>query len=132
MLIFPLKKEWYDKIKSGKKTVEYREFKPYWTKRIYAEFKKQFAKKCGEVFLSELLSEHHLLTLFVKALEGTSVVFDNPVLWDCKLRLGYTKEYLSAKITKIEVVDGKDTDLHIDKPVYAIHLINVKEMKEVV
>lgn len=25
MLIFPLKKEWYDKIKSGEKTVEYRE-----------------------------------------------------------------------------------------------------------
>ena len=24
MLIFPLKKEWYEKIKSGEKTVEYR------------------------------------------------------------------------------------------------------------
>lgn len=30
----------------------------------------------------------------------------------------------------IEIVDGKDTDLHIDKPVYAIHLENVKEIKE--
>lgn len=29
MLIFPLKKEWYEKIKSGEKTVEYRELKPY-------------------------------------------------------------------------------------------------------
>lgn len=30
MLIFPLKKEWYEKIKSGEKTIEYREVKPYW------------------------------------------------------------------------------------------------------
>ena len=34
MLIFPLKKQWYEKIKSGEKTVEYREVKLYWTKRI--------------------------------------------------------------------------------------------------
>lgn len=30
-----LKSEWFDKIKSGEKTVEYREIKPYWQKRIY-------------------------------------------------------------------------------------------------
>jgi len=29
-----LKKEWYEKIKSGMKTTEYREVKPYWDKRI--------------------------------------------------------------------------------------------------
>jgi len=34
MLIFPLKKQWYEKIKSGEKTIEYREVKPYWSKRI--------------------------------------------------------------------------------------------------
>jgi len=28
MLIFPLKKQWYDKIKSGEKRIEYREVKP--------------------------------------------------------------------------------------------------------
>ena len=37
MLVFPLKKEWYEKIKSGEKTVEYREIKPYWTKRLQNE-----------------------------------------------------------------------------------------------
>lgn len=30
MLIFPLRKEYYEKIKSGEKTVEYREVTPYW------------------------------------------------------------------------------------------------------
>lgn len=50
--------------------------------------------------------------------------------YPCILRLGYTKRYMTAKITKIEVADGKDTDLHIDKPVYAIYLTNVKEAVE--
>lgn len=31
---FNLKKEWFYKIKNGEKTHEYREFKPYWNKRI--------------------------------------------------------------------------------------------------
>ncbi len=29
-----LKRKWYDKIASGKKTSEYRECKPYWNKRL--------------------------------------------------------------------------------------------------
>ena len=37
MLIFPLKKQWYEKIKSGEKTIEYREVKDYWTKRFLKE-----------------------------------------------------------------------------------------------
>ena len=31
---FNLKKEWFEKIKNGEKTHEYREFKPYWNLRI--------------------------------------------------------------------------------------------------
>ena len=34
MLIFNLKKEWFEKIKSGEKTHEYREVKPYWERRL--------------------------------------------------------------------------------------------------
>jgi len=34
MLIFNLKKEWFDKIKSGEKTHEYRLATDYWRKRI--------------------------------------------------------------------------------------------------
>lgn len=34
MLTLPIKKEWFDKIKSGEKTTEYREAKPYWHKRF--------------------------------------------------------------------------------------------------
>ena len=95
MLIFPLKKEWYEKIRSGEKTVEYREVKPYWDSRLY--------------------STKHFLKLGITR--------------DCFLQLGYNpKTRFRATIIKIEIVDGMDTDLYIDKPVYAIHLADVREL----
>ena len=39
-----------------------------------------------------------------------------------------SKRYMVANINKIEVVDGKNTDLKIDAPVYAIYLNSVHEM----
>lgn len=104
MLIFPLKKEWYEKIKSGEKTIEYREVKPYWNNRIKNE-------------VGKLLDNDDLQKNKVYYIPKVS----------CKLRLGYTNRYMTANITKIVIVDGKNTDLHIDKPVYAIHLSDVNE-----
>jgi len=106
MLVFTLKKEWYEKIKSGEKTIEYREVKPYWTKRLNSCFTIPAASQLLEGIRKELTFN---------------------CVFPCKLRLGYTKEYLSARIIKIEIVDGKDADLHIDKPAYAIHLSNIME-----
>lgn len=100
MLIFPMKKEWYEKIKSGEKTIEYREVKPYWTRRLE---RAEFSGGCMYWDFDRKL-----------------YVFDN-FSAPCFFRLGYTKETLEAWITKVEIVDGKNTDLHIDKPVYAIH-----------
>ncbi len=37
MLILPIKKKWFDMILSGEKKEEYREIKPYWTKKIMNE-----------------------------------------------------------------------------------------------
>lgn len=34
MLIFNLKKEWFEKIRSGEKTHEYRQYNSYWEKRL--------------------------------------------------------------------------------------------------
>lgn len=34
MLILPIKRKWFNMIKSGEKKEEYREIKPYWTKRL--------------------------------------------------------------------------------------------------
>ena len=119
MLIFPLKKEWYEKIKSGEKTIEYREVKPYWTKRIATNlFRPMFG----------LYSPKKVFDI-VSTL-GFAVSFSPNPEYLCELRLGYTKKSLKAQIWKIEVVDGKNTDLHIDKPVYAIHLADVKEIEK--
>ena len=96
MLIFPLKKEWYEKIRSGEKRIEYREVKPYWDKRIRSQY-----------------------------------YFNNsPDFNKCVLSLGYTKQRLAADITDIQIIYGLHTDLHIPKNVYAIHLANVRELKQ--
>lgn len=118
MLIFPLKKEWYEKIKSGEKTVEYREVKPYWIKRICNAVQSfNYENNYKAVFFDKTDKEHLKQT------------FKIPM--ECYLQLGYNaKTRLSGLITDIRVVDGKDTDLHIDKPVYAIHLTDVREAKE--
>lgn len=115
MLIFPLKKQWYEKIKTGEKTIEYREVKPYWTKRFYSELSKEFERR----FERKFCSYEDFMSSAVKCEEDAGLT--------CKLRLGYTNQYLTANITKIETINGKDTDLHIDKPVYAIHLTDVRE-----
>ena len=88
MLTFILKKEWFEKIESGEKTVEYREATPYWNKRVAS-----FIGKIREA-------------------EGSDLVI---------FRLGYTKKFLKARITKIEKKDGKDTDLKCDNLVFALH-----------
>ena len=38
MLTLPIKKKWFDMIKSGEKKEEYREIKPYWFVRFKNEF----------------------------------------------------------------------------------------------
>ena len=117
MLIFPLKKQWYEKIKSGEKTIEYREVKPYWTTRItkYKKWYSQFLRpKDRADFIHFYNAEFNSLQCKAK----------------CILKLGYTKTYMIATITRIEVVYGKDTDLAIEKPVYAIYLADVKECGE--
>lgn len=119
MLIFPLKKEWYEKIKSGEKTVEYREVKPYWTKRIaMALCSSMFALYSSEEVFNKV-SATGFKKKFAACYPANA----------CLLRLGYTRKKLTAYISLIEIVDGKATDLHIDKPVYAIHLVNVKEVE---
>lgn len=90
-LKLPLKKEWWNKISKGEKTHEYREVKPYWTKRIY----------CGK------MQKVH------------SILF----------RLGYTNTYMPAKIINITIVNGLNTDLKVDKPVYDIEFSLIKRCK---
>lgn len=47
MLTFNLKKEWFEKIKSGEKTHEYRVVNNYWGKRLYTQWNKYKFKGTG-------------------------------------------------------------------------------------
>lgn len=106
MLTFILKKEWYDKIKSGEKTIEYREIKPYWTSRLNSALQ-----------LDNCLQN-----------EGDWIEWLSSCMPRCRLRFGYTNQYLLARIREIEIINGKDTDLAIDKPVCAIYLSDIEEV----
>lgn len=109
MLTFNLRKQWYEKIRSGEKTIEYREDKPYWRSR----FEKEFPR----------------LDLYVQGVrQSPSFFVFEP--HECVLRLGYTKRKMRARITGIErLVSGIDTDLATHNPVFALHLDDVLEVE---
>ena len=101
MLTFNLKKEWFDKIKSGEKTHEYREIKPYWVKRL----------------------DYIKSTLDRKLINGHFCYFVS----------GYPKrsevdKYMGAIIKSISIINGKNTDLAIDKDVYDIEFELITEV----
>lgn len=97
MLIFNLKKEWFEKIKSGEKTHEYREVKPYWTTRIFNEI-----ARCSSN------GQRYLECLFVNAYNYSDTLTGHIIYVD-----------------KREC--GIDTDLKIDKPVYDLAFELIKE-----
>ena len=107
MLTFNLKKQWFEKIKSGEKTHEYREVKPYWTKRLAN-------------FLDLQVEDFKVLEY------STLLLNDYPYF--C-FRLAYTSEYLEAYIIAISKINGKNTDLAIDKDVYDIAFKLVQEVE---
>lgn len=49
MLVLPIKKKWFDMIKSGEKKEEYREIKPYYQKRFQNDGLFEFTMKHGFV-----------------------------------------------------------------------------------
>lgn len=118
MLTFNLKKQWFDKIKSGEKTHEYRECKPYWKKRLYPS-----AYKNGKLVG---------INRFVEI--GFSAIYHKTKTPDICFKMGYPKsnetdKILYGQIKTIKIVNGKNTDLAIDRDVYDIEfeLIGDKE-----
>lgn len=99
MLTFNLKKEWFEKIKSGQKTHEYREYNNYWITRINNALRK-----------------------------------DNEPL--CCFACGYPSKddknkRLYGKITNVQIIEGKHSDLNIDKLVFNIWFELVSECEVV-
>ena len=108
MLTFNLKKEWFEKIKSGEKTHEYRVMSDYWISRIMPELNFNFKKMRFELPLYRFTNRGLKI--------GDTIVFAN----------GYPSKNnkerkLMALVTSIKYnVDGRDTDLKVKKLVFDI------------
>lgn len=114
MLIFNLKKEWFEKIKSREKTHEYRLQTEYWIKRIM-----------------NFLGNSNVKLRLIKAInEGDYFEFRTDACFPYSRAVcfccGYPKKEESSKriyglIKKISAnIDGRDTDLEINEPVFDI------------
>ena len=103
MLTFNLKKEWFEKIKSGEKTHEYREIKDYWTTRIINYF---------HIDIDKL---------------KRGITYRYTGSFDIIFRIGYGGEKLIATTKSIKIIAGLNSDLKIDKPVYDIEFELIKE-----
>lgn len=97
MLTFNLKKEWFEKIKSGEKTHEYRVNNDYWFNRLFPI----------------LLKVKHQ-------------IYRNKTEIQCIFACGYPrkediKRRIYAKMIQVSYLNsGLQTDLKINKPVYDI------------
>ncbi|MBQ9149841.1 hypothetical protein IJX73_02810 [bacterium] len=114
MLTFNLKKEWFEKIKSGEKTHEYREVKDYWINIFLREF---FCidKKTKPADVSTYKAG------FLTCLSQNYCSFGKPTI---RFMNGMVSEKIKpriyAKMKSIGIINGKETDLKINKPVFDI------------
>jgi hypothetical protein len=106
-LFLPLAAVWYDKIKSGEKTTEYRELKPYWMKRLNVKSVNILGKKNSDGPERRPASIN-----WNSGLWPDFVIFSR----------GYTSERICFEISGVSVVPGINSDLKIDAPVFAIKL----------
>lgn len=82
-LHLPLKKQWYEMIESGIKTEEYREIKPYWTRRFIGMNQPLFSFRYGYQQVN---------------VKGYTHV---------KFSYGYTKRTMTFEIKEITIGKGK-------------------------
>lgn len=103
MLILPIKKKWFDMIKSGEKKEEYREIKEYW----FTRFKNEFGSICDD-------------NLVIRLGKGR-VIFKN----------GYQKN--APKIMcKVDITTGygkSEWGAEPNKMYYVLKILSVEEIK---
>ena len=98
-----LKKQWFDMILSGEKKEEYREIKPYWTKRLL-EYRGNYSYPIMSSIIKGCLYENPFewldcINMFPKYYEGDNIIFTN----------GYDKKrpQITMWIRKFSIKEGK-------------------------
>ena len=105
MLVLPIKRKWFDMIRSGEKKEEYREIKSYWTSRFigkefdFEDLPKEFCRQ----------TPNYLITVIIK----NGYRKDSPkIKCKCKLKIGQGKEEWGAEPGKeyyiLEILEAKD------------------------
>ena len=93
MLILPIKKKWFDMIKSGEKKEEYREMKPYYSSRIGNALCGLNFKYCREDFIKRCMNERIVDVVF-----RNGYSYESPTIFcKCKVRVGQGKEEWGAE-----------------------------------
>ena len=105
MLILPIKKKWFDMIKSGEKKEEYREIKEYYSVRLGKHF-------FGTPITYGIAEFYGMITIFKKSdikhnIEPKEIIFRNgyksnspQIKCKCNLSIGYGKEEWGAESGK--------------------------------
>ena len=108
-LCLPLKKEWYEMIESGIKTEEYREIKPYWSKRFLKNFPITWRMALNIGMLSKNYAHLYGKELY-------------PEYTHIKFSYGYTKRTMIFELEKIAIGKGKPEWGAPNEDVFIIHL----------
>lgn len=103
MLVLPIKKKWFDMIRSGKKREEYREIKPYYETRLMNAF--GFIMVGGQMVYGELVPEE------IRKEWPVPVIFRNgysqkspQITAYCNLKFGKRKTRVGAEQGKLYYV----------------------------
>ncbi len=112
MLTLPIKKKWFDMIKSGEKKEEYREIKPYYTSRF---------SKLYFVFNHEL-TEREMEYLMIP---------EDYMIFDVVFRNGYSKKspQIKCKVKIFEGIGKEEWGAEPNKLYYVLKILSVEEVK---
>ena len=92
MLVLPIKKKWFDMIKSGEKKEEYREIKDYYDTRIGHALGVFPLRQCVPEWRDKLMKERTIDVLF-----KNGYGYDVPTIYaKCKVRIDYGKKEWGA------------------------------------
>ena len=106
MLVLPIKKKWFDMIKSGEKKEEYREIKPYYDSRLF--------NYCRLIALKEFAYDYWGYPEF-------EVIFRN----------GYSKNSpkIKCKVNCRKDIGKEEWGAEKDKLYYVLKILSVEEVK---
>ncbi len=112
MLVLPIKKKWYDMIRSGEKEEEYREIKPYYKTRFYNAVKEVLDKET-----------------FAQAATAL-ILYDNTVMLDVVFRNGYSKSSPQIKCKCIFKGKGQGKQEWGAEPGKEYYILEILEVKD--